>query len=221
MYKLLLITLLTNLLLANNPKPYAVLGDVIYDNVDKIESLEKIDAYGLYKEDIIKYVAEVNKTKSEGFKLEAKKSALSNKEYLNKLRSLSKTNDFYLRSVKSNYHSSMKNDNYDLFSDVINSGLMNTDECKQEIIDYYYKHKEDINASGVIENFLNKDAALKALKEAQRKKYKTKKMREEEKIKRIRAEDAKAKAALEKKLETDLENKKLKIRQEQKRELAK
>jgi len=223
MYKLLLVTFFSFLLNANplnNPKPYGALGDVIYDNVDSIDSLGKLDSYSLYKEDIQEYVQSVTQTKEEGFKLELQKASITKREYLNKLRELSKKNDYYLRTAKASYKNSMNTNNFTLFSDIINSGLINTDKNKKEIIDYYYKHSEDINSSGVIDNFLNSDAKLRALKDAQKKHYKTKKQLEEEKIKRIRANDKAAKEKLEKELQEDLQNKKLKIRQEQKKELA-
>lgn len=220
MYKLLLLTLMLTSLYSNNPKPYAALGNVIYDNVDKIESLKKLPSYELYKSDIAEYIEEVALAKKEGFSLETGSAKISKKDYLIKLRKLSKTNDYYLRGIKSNYKSSMDTNNYELFSEIINCGLIDTDKNKDEIIDYYYKHQEDINASGVIEDFLNHDAALKALKESQKKKYKTKKMLEEEKIKRIRDKDKKTQEKLEMKLQNELQDKKLKIREDQKKELA-
>ncbi len=220
MYKLLLIILTFTLLSANNPKPYAALGDVIYNNVDKIEALSYLESYSLYSKEIDAYVSEVKAAKIEGIKLEMGEPSISKKDYLNRLRKLSKTNDYFVRGIRSNFKNSMNTNNYKLFSVVINSGLMDTEKHKNEIIDYYYKHQDQIDPKGVIEEFLNKDAKLKALKEAQRRKYKTKKMLEEEKIKRIRAEDKEAQKALELKLQKELENKKLKIREEQKKELA-
>ena len=223
MYKLFLLTIFTLLLNANpinNPKPYAALGDVIYDNIESINSLKDLQSYSLQKDDIIKFVSIVRETKAEGYKLELNSANITKKEYLNRLRSLSKKNDYYLRTANASYKNSMKIDDYTLFSEVINSGLIDTEKNKKEIIDYYYKHNEDINASGVIDDFLNADAKLKALKDSQRKNYKTKKQIQEEKIKRIRANDKATKEKLEKKLQDDLQDKKLKIRQNQKKELA-
>jgi len=220
MYKLLLLTLLTTLLLANNPKPYAALGDIIYDNASKIQSLQDISIYELYKDDIDTYLKNVTDTKNEGFQLELGKAKISKRDYLKKLRKLSQTNDYFLRSINNNYKESMSHNDYELFSQMINSGLIDTSAHKKEIIDYYYEHEEDINASGVIENFLEEDAKLKALKEAQKKRYKTKKELEAEKIKRIRENDKRKQAALEKRLQEDVNHKKLEIREEQKKELA-
>jgi hypothetical protein len=193
-------------LYSNNPKPYAALGNVIYDNVQKIDSLQKLKSYDLYKSDIAKYVKEVELAKKEGFEIEASKAKISKKDYLIKLRHLAKINDNYLRGIRDNYKASMNNNNYNLFSEIINCGLIDTNKNKNEIIDYYYKHQEDINASGVIEDFLNDDAKLKALKESQKIKYKTKKMLEEEKIKRIRDKEKTTQENLEVKLQNKLQN---------------
>lgn len=39
---------LATLVFAQNPIAFAALGDVIYDNVDKIEKLKTIDEYKIY-----------------------------------------------------------------------------------------------------------------------------------------------------------------------------
>lgn len=225
MYKIILLTILTTFAFAQNnlnstPKPYAALGDVIYENVANIEKLKNVKGYEAFRNDIQKYVDAVKEAKEDGYKLENKKFGASKKEYLTKLRKLSKKNDYYSRSLQNAYRSSMKTNDYEQFLQIINNGLVDVNSSKKEIIDYYYKHEADINSTGVIENFLIEDANLKALKDAERKKYKSRKTLQEEKIQRIRANDEEAKIELENKLQKDLLQKKLKIRQNQKKELA-
>ncbi len=220
MYKILLVTILVTILNASNPKPYAVLGDVIYNNVKTIEALKGLSIYNVYKNDIDKYVAEVAATKALGYKIEQGKAKESKKEYLERLRKLSTTNDYFMRSIHSIYENAMQKKNFNLFSAIINRHLIDTNKNKQKIIDYYFKHRADINSSGVIDTFLAEDADLKARKEAQRKRYKTKKQLEEEKIKRIRENDRENQKRIENELENELESKKLKIREDQKKELV-
>jgi len=220
MYKLFLITLFTTILYAANPTPYAVLGDIIYNNVDKIEGLKALESYKIYEDDIDQYVRNVDQTKEEGYKLQKSSTSVSKKEYLNKLRALSKQNDFYLRSINVHYNDAMKNGNYELFSQIINSELIDTQSHKKEIIDYYYSHQDKISKEGVIDAFLQEDARLKALKDAQKRNYKTKKQLEEEKIKRIRENDKLARQKLEESLQKDLNKKKEEIRKVQIRELS-
>ena len=220
MQKLLFITLLTTFLYANNPLPYAALGDVIYDNVETIAHLKTIESYDVYKDDIEKYVSDVQATKEMGYELQKKTSNILKKEYLNKLRELSKKNDYYLRSIQTNYKESMKNNNYKLFSQIINNKLIDVQKHKKEIIDYYYAHQDNIDKEGVIEDLLNEDAKLRALKEAQKKHYKTKKQLEAERIQRIRENDRAERLKIEEDLEKDLNKKKEEIRKLQIKELS-
>ncbi len=221
MQKLIFLSLFTSLLFAKNPIVYAALGDVIYNNADNIEQLREIEEFNIYDDKIKQYVKKVNNTKEKGFKIEQGDHAVDKKEYLTALRALSKDNDFFSRQAKKLYDDSLQNENSRLFSQIINSGLIDTAEYKQEIIDYYFAHQEDINASGVIQNILDDDAALKARKEAELRKSKSKRERELEKIKRIREKDKREQEALEQKLQKELEDKKKQLRKEQKEELLK
>ena len=220
MYKLILITLMTTFLSAHNPNPYAALGDVIYDNVSNIESLKQIDSYRLYADDIDKYVSEVDEAKIQGYELEKAATSKTKNDYLNRLRTLSKTNDYFLRSINNKYKESMKKDDYKLFLQIINSGLINTQKKKKEIINYYYKNKENIDSTGVIDTFLEEDAKLRLKKDRQKKRYKTKKQLEAEKIKRIRENDKASQKKLEEDLQKDLNTKKAEIRKIQRKELG-
>jgi len=216
-----ILLLLTTLLLAQNPIAFAALGDVIYDNVEKIEKLKNIDEYEIYDKKIDTYVASVQKTKKEGFALENGSDAVSRKAYLNKLRELVKTNDFFVRLVKSSYETAKKDENSRLFSQMINSGLLDTNRRKKEIIDYYFAHQEDMNTTGLIQTYLDEDAKLRAKKEAQQKRILSKREREAERIRRIRENDKREKERLEKKLQEELKKKKEQIREYQKEELSK
>ena len=206
---------------ASNPKVYAQLGDTIYNNVSAIDKLKDMKAFELYHDKMAKYVEDVKQTKLIGYAIENGYSKVDKMEYLNRLRKLAKQNDFYLRLAQQSYARALENEKSDLFVSLINSGAIDTASRKNEIIDYYYAHKEDINATGVIQNFLDEDAKLRALKEAEYKNRKTKKQLEEERLRRIREKDRREQEALEKKLEMELEKKKKELREEQKKELLK
>ena len=213
--------LLSTLLFAQNPIAYAALGDVIYDNVDKIENLKNIDEYKIYDKKIDKYVADVKQAKEEGFALENGSDSVTKQAYLNKLRALAKTNDFFVRSVASSYDAAKKQEDSRRFSQLINSGLLDVSERKKEIVDYYFAHAQDMNTTGLIQSYLDADAKLRAKKEAQQKRYKSKKEREAERIRQIRENDRRTKEKLENKLQKELKEKKLEIREYQKEELNK
>ena len=141
MYKILLLFILTAVaLFAQNPIAFSALGDVIYNNVNNIEKLKEIDEYKIYDEKIDKYVSEVKALKEKGFSLDNSTPGATKKEYLDKLRDLAKTNDFFTRSLENSYEVALKKDNCKVFSQIINNGLLNSDEHKKEIMDYYFAH---------------------------------------------------------------------------------
>lgn len=219
MYKFLLLLIASILLYAQNPKAFSALGDVIYNNVDKIKKLENIDDYSVYKKKIQEYVATVEKVKKDGFALD--EGLYSDKmKYLNKLRELSLTNDFFVRSVKRNLDLAIENGNSKLFSQLINTGLIDEEKNKDKIINYYFAHSDEVNASGLIEKYLDNDKKLRAKKEYKKSLLYRKKLREMEKIKRIRKNDKLEQERLEKKLNQELKKKKLQIIEEQKKELS-
>jgi len=221
MYKIILFFFLTTLLLAKNPEPFAALGDVIYNNAPKIEKLKKIGAFKSYAKEIDDYVQRVNKVKKEGFVLEYNTTPKRRSNYLVKLRELAKKNDYFTHMVELFYKNALETENSDLFSKLINSGLLDTDEHKKEIINYYFAHQAEINPHGLIQSYLDEDAKLRAKREAQRKRYMSKKEREALRIKEIRERDRRQKELLEKRLDEELKEKKKEIREYQKKELSK
>lgn len=208
-------------LYGQNPTPYAALGDKIYDNVKDIEKLKSIGDYYLFKNDIDRYIQEVNQTKQEGFALSQNASIEKSKAYLEKLRKLSEDNDYYMRAVQNSFKDALNDENTTLFIQIIESDLIKPEDHKKEILDYYFAHSKDINETGIIKHFLDEDKKLKAKELALRKKAMNKKRREEEKIKRIREKDRLEQQKLEKQLDEAVKKKKMQIREEQKEELIK
>jgi len=220
MYKIFLFFLLSIVLYAQNPKAFSALGDIIYNNVDKIQKLENIEDYAVYKKKIQEYVTDVKKLKSDGFALD--EGIYTKKmQYLNELRKLSQTNDFFVRSVKRNLDLAIENNNSKFFTQLINAGLLDEKKSKNKIIDYYFAHSNEVNATGLIQKYLDEDKKLRAKKEYKKSLLKRKKLRELEKIRRIREKDKLEQQKLEEQLNKEVQKKKLKIREEQKKELSK
>ncbi|SFV53583.1 hypothetical protein MNB_SM-6-1266 [hydrothermal vent metagenome] len=213
--------LLSTLLFAKNPIAYAALGDVLYNNADKIAKLKEIEEYKSYTAGINKYLQDLKETKIEGFAVKPNSSEVVKKAYLNKLRSLVKMNDFFVHSVYEFYNVAKEEQNSRLFSQIINTGLLNTDEHKQEILDYYFSHVKDMNTTGIIQSYLDEDAKILKKKKLQQKRYKSKKELEAQRIKEIRQRDKRDEERLEKKLQQELEYKKEQIRKYQQKELKK
>lgn len=148
-----------------NPKVYALLGNQIYNSVDKIALLEDIEAFHLYKERIALYVDAVRRAKTVGFAIQNGYGGKDPKKYLKTLRRLSKENDFLIRLAKRSYRHAIKNENSSIVQQIINAGLIDIQKNKEEIMEYYFTHQDDMNASyGVIAKFLEEEAKLKAQK---------------------------------------------------------
>ncbi len=206
----------------NNPPIYASLGDVIYDNAPKIKELKNFKEYKPFKEKIENYIKEVEGTKKLGFaivqgKFEDKDA--KKKVYLNKLRELAKTNDFFVRSANALFESAMENRDYDLFVRIINTGLVDTQRHKDEILEFYEQNKANIQPSGILEEIIKKNEIKK--KEVHTAEYyeRLRKLKEQEKIRRLREKDRKRQEELQKRLEQELKKKKEQIRKEQLEEL--
>jgi len=214
MLKILFLFLFSTLLYSNNPIVYAALGDVIYNNVESINKLKEIESYKAKYESIDAYLLEVNATKKMGFAIENGDKTLDKKLYLQKLRALSKKNDALVRDANKAFKQSLENEDSTLFAQLVNSGLIDTEKNKSEILQYYYGHNEDINVSDVISNYLEEERKSAQSKQRHKQYIKTKKMKEAEKIKRIRKRDLEEQEKLEKKLDAEVKRKKQEIRRE-------
>ena len=217
MRNLIILFLLSSFLIAQNPKPYATLGDAIYENSGHIEKLKTITEFELFKEKIQMYVVDVNKTKQEGFAIETAKDANDRNAYLVKLRELAKINDFFVRKANNTFDASIINENSSLFEVMIHSGLIDLKKNKSKILNYYLEHSDNINPTGPIQKLLNEDKTPR--KEVKLKvRYQAKDV-DESKISRIRKNDKLKQEALQKSLEEEVSRKKAQIRQEQIKEL--
>ncbi len=165
------------------------------------------------------YTKDVKRAKKNGLAIENGDPTKDKKDYLQKIRELSKINDFFLRDVRKNFKQSIRRENSLLFFNMINSGLIDIQRNKEEIKKYYLAHSEDVNTTGVIQTFLDEDEELRLKREALRNSYISKEEIQAQKIKRIIDEDTKQQKALQDSLEKELKEKKIKIRETQKKEL--
>jgi len=220
MKKIFFISILITSLLAQNPKIYAALGDTIYNNINKIAKLQEIPSFSQYTTKIKQYILDVKKTKQLGNSIMYEDTNNEKAEYLKQLRKLSIINDFFIRNVTITFELAIKSEDSKLFYKLINSGLLDTDYYKKEIIDYYLAHNDEIKSSGIIQNFLEEDAKLIKERDKRIKRTLHKKEIQEAKIKRIREKDLKEHEAIKKLLEEDVARKKADIIKEQKRELG-
>lgn len=215
MLKIVLLLVLTLTLYASNPKIYAALGDLIYNNEPKISKLAELQIYRANRETIENYSKEVQRVKEMGIVAEKSKDKKLQKEYLIRLRKLSKENDFFIRSANKNYEKALQTQQSEDFVGLVNSGLIETNARKEEILNYYYEHKEEIDLTGVLEEYVKEDKELKKKRDIKSVKKRTKEALAREKIERIRKNDLEAQKRLELRLQEELTEKKSAIRKDQ------
>jgi len=220
MIKIIFLSLLATLLFAQNPRAYSVIGTPIYDNVQNILSLKHISEFEEFELRLDNYYFDVDEVKDRGFEIDGSKKKINSKDYLLSLRTLKKTNDFFLKLAQGSFHASMKDEDSQLFSEIINTGLIDTKKHKKEIIKYYFKHIDEIDARGVIQVMLDDDEKLRLQREAYLRSLPTKQQLIDVKIKRIQDRDKAKKLAREKALQKELADRKATIRANQKRELS-
>ncbi len=223
MIKLLFLSLIATLLVAQNPKAYSSIGDPVYDNAKYILDLKHLEEYEMYEVKIDNYFFDVDELKDVGFKIDKTKNSYK-KEYLTSLRVLSKTNNFFTNLVNKAFHKSIENEDTLSFINTVNSGLVDTDKYKNVIIDFYKKHPDDIKNVKVIDDFLVENERLRFEREERlrilRESMPSKQSLKEAKLKRIKENDKRKQELREKELQRELKQKKLEIRQNQKRELS-
>lgn len=203
-----------------NPNVYEALGDDVYNNVAYIEKLQEMPRF---LKDIVKiqeYVDDVNEAKEIGYDIENRTNSISTDEYLKLMRVLSKRNNEFIQDVESSYKSSMQVKDNDFFHKIINSGLIDTQKYKSEIMSYYLENSSQIDASGVIQSYLDEEELLKKQAKAKKKVIVTKQQVQDAKIKRLRQNDKNQDARIQKQLEDELTIKKKEILEEQRDSLA-
>ena len=201
----------------SNPKVYSALGDEIYDNVYKIQKLKQIEKYGSFILKIDAYLSKVAEAKKLGYAVESGQKLDERLDYLDRIRKLSQENSYFFKSAYSSFQSAIDTQNSKLFLSIVNSGMINAQKNSKKIINYYKKHSDEIDSTGIIQNLIDE------VKNKKNKKYtkKVKSLTNKAKVKRIREADKYNQEALEKKLSDEVAKKKEKIKQEQERELFK
>lgn len=221
MKKYLLLLSMALSLFAQNPKSFAALGDVIYDDIEKFEKLKQIASMQEYVPAIDAYVAEASKAKKMGFAIDAEDSNVDPKNYLNALRQLSAEHDAIVVGSRTRFKEAINDEDGLTLNAMVASGVIKTDDYKEQLIRYYEEFGEDQNLSTIEPMYkqyaatLKKDDNTTALSAAQRE------ARENEaNIKRMR-EQNKAKAeALAASVKEEQEREKQRVLSEQKKALG-
>lgn len=215
---IIIISLLSLTLFAKNPSVYSQLGDVIYDNSIAIEKLADIAEFSNYKKEIQEYIKDVNDTKKDGFSIESGDRSVDDADYLQKLRELYKKDRNFLRISKISFEESIQDGDIRLFEQLINSGIIELDEHKRAIVEFYTLHKDELSLSKEPKQFV--EEALKERKsEIEAREAAKKRESEAERIRWLREKDKEREERRRKQLEEELLKQKREIREYQKEEL--
>jgi len=201
-----------------NPIVFSSIGDKIYTNISNIESLKSVEKYSAFKLKIDAYAFKVAEAKNLGFSVQSGEKSEQKLVYLETLRTLEKENNYFYNSTLKSFNFAIKTQDTQLYVDLVNTGMIDLDVFRYKIFNYYTKHSDDIELSGLLNELVQEENAKKNKKRYVRK---TKKQIQEEKMKRLRASDERNQKKLEEKLAKELADKKLQIRQEQAKELFK
>ncbi len=227
MKKYLLLLTLSLSLFAQNPKSFAALGDVIYNDVIKFENLKEMPSMQEYRNAIDAYIVSANETKKMGFAIDIenakddKDTAVDGKEYLIALRKLSTEHDTIIDNSRTRFKEAMGDEDSETINGMINYGVIEIDDYKDELIRYYEEFGEDQNLSSLETMYadhiasLNKDDSASKLSEAQREARIN-----EERVQRMREKNRLNQEALARSVEEEKEREKQKVLNEHKKELG-
>ena len=221
MKRLLLLLIFLIPLFAQNPKSFATLGDVIYDDIKMFETLKELPSMKSFTTDIDVYVALAKETKEMGFAVDAKDKAVTAKEYLKALRQLSAEHDAIILNSRKRFKEAMGDEDSETVNTMVLCGVINPDNYKNELIDYYSEFGEDNNLSSLIPMYnsylksIKKDNNVSTLSDAQKEEREN-----TARIKRIRAKIEAKETALNKSVKEEQEREKKKVLSTQKKELG-
>lgn len=227
MKKYLLLFTLSLSLFAENPKSFAALGDVIYNDVNKFENLKEMGSMQEYRTVIDAYIVSAKETKKMGFMIDAenakddKADAADGKEYLTALRKLSTEHDTIVDNSRTRFKEAMGDEDSETINGMIYYGVIEPEDYKDELVRYYEEFSEDQNLSSLDVMYakhldsLKKDDNSSALSSAQRENREN-----EARIKRMRETNRLKQESLERSVKEEKDREKKKVLNEQKKELG-
>jgi len=220
MKSLLFLFFLITTLFAVNPKVFPQLGDRLYNHMYGMERLREIEEFAPYRVELDHYILELQKAKQKGFDIEYKRSNDA-QGYLKLLRQLAKQDQFYVKKAYEVYHKSMKNKEFDLFRDIVNSRLIDIEEEKKKILDFYFRHKQQIKLGEgtILASLVHEEELRRKPKHSAEYYKKLREAQEKRKIERLRQKERMRMEQRKKALELELKRKKERIRQEQLKQL--
>ena len=136
------LAVLTSYLFATNPAIYAGLGDRLYDGMPKMMHLADTRVFANHREHITAFILSCEKAREEGLALEkGVHSEAEQKAYLERLRTLNKEYEFYIRTAAKALNRTIEQNDYKGFSELIKTGLIDIDKNSEQILTFYELNK--------------------------------------------------------------------------------
>lgn len=220
MIKLFIVLLLAVGVSAANPRTYAGVGDPVYDAMPQIETLLQIESMRKYRQGISDFLKACQAAKEAGLAIDGGYGVESDrKEYLHKLRLLTREYDFFVGAAHNMLQKTMDAGDYGDFSKLVKSGLVDTAAKRQEAMEFYTQH-HGTDRIEVIEGYLSDEQARREREMSEKEKRRA----EYERYKKIRLEQInrrqkEAKAAQRKEIEQETDRQKQEAYRMQQEEL--
>ena len=220
MKKYLLLLTLSLTLFAQNPKSFAALGDVIYDDVEKFENLKGLASMQDFQTSIDAYIVSANAAKKMGFSLDAKEGSIDGKSYLKELRKLSIERDAIVLSSRDRFKEAMADEDGVTINAMVGYGIIDSENYKSELINYYEEFGEDQNLSHVEPLYAGHLGSLKKDTNTSNSQAQREARENEARVKRMRAKNKQKEEALARSVEEQEKRDKENVLNEQKKALG-
>ena len=220
MKHILLLLTITLTLFAQNPRSFAALGDVIYDDVATFEKLKTLPSMQEFSSDIDSYSAEAKKAKEMGFLIDAKDKSVDAKSYLAELRKLSEKHDMIMENSTKRFKEALHDEDGETINAMLKYGVIDTEDYDKELINYYEEFNEDQNLSSLNDFYAKYLSSLVKEKKVELTEAQREQLTNEANIKRMRAKNEAKDAKLAKSVKDEQEREKKKVLDEQKKALG-
>ena len=180
------------LVYAKTPTVFKDFGDPLYANALKLEKLKELPI--ISKEKLDSYLKNVEEVKKFGNTL-LKSDEKAKEKYFEDLRKLAKQNDIYVDQAREFFKQAFDKDDVEMFSKILESGLIDIKRNEKKIFEFYKKNKKDFFNK---ENFVDEIGTYKKL-------FKNIKNKEKQMLDTLRLEDIKDQNEIEKKLQNAMD----------------
>ena len=207
-----------SMLYAENPRAYSQLGDKVYTESKNVVLLADSRLMINQKSQMDNYLKNIDDVRQAGLLVDEGKG--NPKNYLSDLRKLEKMYMAFKRQANSVLNKAIATDDYEGFSQLVKTGMIDMDRNRERIIAFYRTHRDEENVIEEVESYIQYVEELNQQNEAALSKRKAiAKSYRQRRIEQINKRQAEKKAEYAALLEVERERTKQEVYQEQKKQL--